>query len=179
MKYLTNYPSINELFNETESFNSSMAIEVLSKISILLKKETGVLNNKSQEEISKSKDLSERQTLRNEIQEYRENFNKELIRKIENNLYNAFNGYKDYSTPEWINELTKFYMQTHNIDLNKAREKSFEKVLSCAESLCQSEGIINKKELIEDFKSSAIKYDNLIEKIYQRMEKNSNKVLSY
>ena len=34
-------------------------------------------------------------------------------------------------------------------------------------------------ELIEDFKSSAIKYDNLIEKIYQRMEKNSNKVLSY
>lgn len=179
MRYLNNYASVENLFEKTETFNSEIAIGVLKNISILLKNETGVLNNKTVEEIANSKDLKERQILKNEIIEYREKFNSELIRKIENNLYNAFNGYKDYCTPEWVNELTKFYMETNNLDLLKAREKSFEKILSCASSLCEDEVNVNKRELIEDFKSSAVKYESLIDKIDQRLEKNSTKVMSY
>lgn len=179
MRYLNNYASVEDLFEKTETFNSEIAINTLKGISILLKKETGVLNDKTIEEIENSIDLKERQILKNEIIEYRDNFNSELIRKIENNLYNAFHGYKDYSTPAWINELTKFYMETNNLDILKAREKGFEKILSCANSLCLSESNIDKRELIEDFKSSAIKYELLIDKIDQRMEKNSVKVMSY
>lgn len=179
MRYLNNYASVEDLFEKTETFNSEIAINTLKGISILLKKETGVLNNKTIEEIENSIDLKERQILKNEIIEYRDNFNSELIRKIENNLYNAFHGYKDYSMPAWINELTKFYMETNNLDILKAREKGFEKILSCANSLCLSESNIDKRELIEDFKSSAIKYELLIDKIDQRMEKNSVKVMSY